>query len=69
VTDYIVREAILVKGAPGSRWRVTFTPADDQGDDVVVLIPPDKIDDMTFADKYSLAQIDALRDRPDADVD
>ena len=68
MTDYIVREAILVKGAPGSRWRVTFTPVDDGGDDVVVLIAPDKIDDMTFADKYSLAEIDALRDRPDDTV-
>jgi len=41
VTQYIVREAVLVPGTGGSNWRVTFVPARaTKSDEIVVMIPP-----------------------------
>jgi hypothetical protein len=62
---YAVREAILVPGANGSTWRVTFAPMrDTEGDEIVVMIPPATLDEMTFADTYTPVEIEALRVDP-----
>ena len=60
---YSVREAVLVPGAAGSTWRVTFAAV--QGADaeqIVVMIPPETLDEMFFADTYTLEEIETLRD-------
>jgi hypothetical protein len=42
---------------------VTFTPMrGSNGDDIVVMIPPAILDEMTFADTYTTIEIEALRD-------
>ena len=63
MAQYIVREAVLVPGAGGSTWRVTFAPQRGEKDqEIVVMIPPATLDEMFFADTYTLEQIETLRD-------
>jgi hypothetical protein len=63
VAQYIVREAVLVPDAGGSAWRVTFAPQRGPKDqEIVVMIRPATLDEMFFADTYTLEQIETLRD-------
>jgi len=63
VAQYIVREAVLVPGAGGSSWRITFAPARGaKSDEIVVMIPPATLDEMFSADTYPLEKIEVLRD-------
>jgi hypothetical protein len=63
VAQYIVREAVLVPGPAGSTWRVTFAPARGaKSEEIVVMIPPATLDEMFFADTYTLEQIETLGD-------
>ena len=67
---YLVHEATLIRRAQGgSMWSLRFRPfGGDLGattsgaDEIVVLVSPDKVDDMLFAVPYTLAEIDALRE-------
>ena len=50
-------------GATGSTWRVTFAPARGaKSEEIVVMIPPATLDEMFFADTYTMEQIETLRD-------
>ena len=62
MAEYIVREAVLVPGAGGSTWRVTFALQRGDKEEIVVMIPPATLDEMFFADTYTLEQIETLRD-------
>ena len=59
--EYSVREAVLVKRGRGSAWRVTFAPTNTGGDDIVVEISRDRLEDMSFATVYTAEEIEALR--------
>ena len=62
MAEYIVREAVLVPGAGGSTWRVTFALQRGDKEEIVVMIPPATLDEMFFSDTYTLEQIETLRD-------
>jgi hypothetical protein len=56
---YSVREAVLVRTDSGSAWTVRFA-TEGNGEDVIVVIPPEQLEGMTFARFYSLEEIRAL---------
>jgi hypothetical protein len=63
-TRYMVREAVLSKTWSGHAWRVRFAPVtSDAEEEVVVLISPRDIDQMTFAHPYTLGEIEDFADR------
>jgi len=60
----MVREAVLSRTWSGYTWRVRFGPVtSDAEEEVVVLISPRDIDQMTFAHPYTLGEIEDFADR------
>ena len=60
----MVREAVLSRTWSGHAWRVRFAPVtSDAEEEVVVLISPRDIDQMTFAHPYTLGEIEDFADR------
>jgi hypothetical protein len=57
---YTVREAVLIKTQTGSAWTVRFAGAHEEEDEVIVVIGPDKLSEMAFARRYTIAEIRAL---------
>jgi hypothetical protein len=62
--SYTVREAVLVRTDAGSAWTVRFAVTGDDDDEVIVVIAPEQLGEMTFARRYSLTEIRDLEDRP-----
>jgi hypothetical protein len=61
---YMVREAVLVKTPNGSAWTVRFVPlaGEPEAEEVLVLISPMDLDNMTFAHPYTLVEIQRFAD-------
>jgi secreted protein with Ig-like and vWFA domain len=58
---YRVREAVLIPAAVGSAWRVTFTPIEPDGEDIVLTVTAARLEGMSFAAPYTSIEIEALR--------
>ena len=58
-THYTVREAVLVNTPNGSAWTVRFVPqaGRPEAEEVVILIAPRDMDKMTFANAYTLREL------------
>ena len=60
-TKYIVTSATLVDSDQGSMWKLTLTPSEPTGEEnVVITVPPSKIDYMFFDETYTREEIAAL---------
>lgn len=73
---YSVTGAILTRKVTGSVWTLTFAPESDQppglpfdpdaGKEIVITLPPEKVDNMLFDASYTRDEIEALRSGPPA---
>jgi hypothetical protein len=61
-THYTVREAVLISFPDGSAWKVRFAPLAGQpeADEVVILVAARDLDEVTFANDYTLREIQAF---------
>jgi hypothetical protein len=63
VTEYGVREAVLMKQDGGSVWQVTFAPANStKAEEIVVKVSRARLEQMSFAAPYTLAEIEAIQE-------
>lgn len=61
MVEYGVREAVLVKRDGGSIWHVTFAPLNSAaGEEIMVEVSRARLEQMSFAAPYTLAEIEKL---------
>jgi hypothetical protein len=61
MVEYGVREAVLVKRDGGSIWHVTFAPLHGAaGEEIMVEVSRARLEQMSFAAPYTLAEIETL---------
>jgi hypothetical protein len=65
-TRYMIREAVLGRSWSGYAWTVRFAPVagTSDADEVVVLVSPRHLDEMTFSHPYTLGEIRDLEEYP-----
>jgi hypothetical protein len=63
-TRYMVREAVLDRTWSGYAWTVKFAPVAfaSEDDEIVVMISPMELDELTFAHPYTREEIQEFAD-------